>query len=142
MSTVREQIIAAVFTKLQTCSSATGGVFRSRVLALQRSETPSIAVEPISDNADPSMLGVIAWSMQLRIAVIARGSVPDSLADPVVLDVHNKMISDRRLGGLSIDIEPAGVKFELMEGDQAVGVISLIYQIEYRTKADDLTSVN
>lgn len=140
MSTKREQILAYIFTELQTVTAATGGVFRSRVQALSRAQTPSIVVEPVSDKPDASMVGAIQWSFLVRVAVIARGDVPDQLADPVVSAINAALLADKSLGGLSMDIEPASVTFELLNGDQPVGVISLGYTIDYRTIADDLNT--
>lgn len=139
MSTVREQILSAVTVNLATVTSAAGGVFRSRVFALTRAQRPCIAIEPTSDTPDPSTLGVIFWSLLLRVAVIVGGDIPDQVADPIVKDVHGAMISDRTLGGLSMDIEPVSVNFDLIDGDQPIGVISLVYKIDYRTSAEDLS---
>lgn len=144
MSTIREQILTAIATSLGTITDATGGVYRSRVGALTRSQTPSIVVEPVEDTADPSTIGVIFWSLLLRVAVVVRGTAvtdaPDQLADPIVKEIHDRMISDKSLGGISMDIEPVSVKFEIVEGDQPIGVISLGYKVDYRTKAEDLST--
>lgn len=139
MSSKREQIMAAVFAKLQAMSSPTGGVFRSRVEALSRTQTPAVCLEPSSDQADPSMVGVIDWSLLIRVAIVVRGQYPDQLADPVIAETHAALLADKSLGGLSMDLEPTSVNFELLNGDQPVGVISLGYQISYRTNALDLT---
>jgi hypothetical protein len=145
MSTKREQILAALKTKLDAVSQATGGVFRSRLYALKKDQQPAISIEPISDNADPSMIGVIDWSMLVRVAVIVRGDIatnvaPETAADPIVNAVHSRMISDRSLGGLTMDIEPVSANFELQPGDQPIGVVSLGYRVQYRTSANDLSA--
>lgn len=142
MSTKREQILVAIKTALDSVSEA-GGAYRSRVQAFTRSQNepkPVIVVEPVSDTPDPSMVGAINWSLLVRVAVIARGAVPDQLADPVVGAVNAALLADKSLGGLSMDIEPASVTFEILNGDQPVGVVSLGYKVDYRTTATNLSS--
>lgn len=140
MSTKREQILAALFTKLQAISPApAGGVHRSRVGAFSRAESPAIALEPVSDNADSSVIPMLDWSLLVRIAVIVRGVTPDQVADPFAEKIHEQVCEDLSLGGLCFDIQPVSVNFELLEGDKPIGVISLGYRIQYRTSATDLT---
>lgn len=144
MNTRREQILSALKTKLDGVTLATGGVYRSRVYALTRAQTPAIILDPVSDNCDTSMLGVIDWSMLIRIAVVVRGNLAsdisaDQVADPIVNAIHPLVISDKRLGGLTMDIEPVSATFEIQGGDQPIGVVSLAYSVKYRTVDTDLS---
>ena len=79
-------------------------------------------------------------SSSLPLSIIVRGSVPDSLADAIIEDMHSKIMNDLTVGGYAIDIQPQGVTFEIVEADQPAGVISCDYLIRYRTSLTDLAS--
>lgn len=138
--TKRESILQAIKSRL---TSVTGvldaNIYRSRVEPLSRGKSPAIVVEPLSDSADPSMTGVMFWTLQVRLSVIVRGDPPDQVADPILESIHSKIAADLSLGGLAMDIQPSNVTFELIEGDQPVGIISLDYRVQYRTSADSLS---
>ncbi|RYD26020.1 MAG: hypothetical protein EOP89_07920 [Lysobacteraceae bacterium] len=85
------------------------------------------------------MLGVLTWTMIIRFSVLVAGDIPDLEADPIVLKIHQALVADKSLGGLTMDIEPTDVKFELYNGDGPRGVVSLAYQIQYRTSDADLS---
>jgi hypothetical protein len=139
MSTKREQIMQALKTKLDTVTGVQA-CYRSRVFALARGEVPALVIEPIADEADEDPIGFLNWSLLVRIAVIVRGGVPDQLADTFVEAVHAVVTSDLSLGGLAMDIQTQNVNFELLDGDQPIGVVSLGYRVKYRTSAGDLTN--
>ncbi|MGA1114642.1 MAG: hypothetical protein ACO3TI_06815, partial [Aquiluna sp.] len=78
-------------------------------------------------------------TLRVRVVVIVRGSVPDQLADPTIVDLHSRIMADLTLGGLAIDVQPALTSFNLVEADQPAGVISCEYDVLYRTQVGDLT---
>jgi hypothetical protein len=140
MATRREQILAAINTAILPTAGVNGRVYRSRVEPLARQESPAIVVEPTSDNAQQNTsLPTLDWSLTVRVAVIVRGLVPDQLADPIVADMHNRIMADLTLGGVAIDVQPIGTEFEMMEADQPAGVISSNYLVRYRTNVADLS---
>lgn len=141
MTTRRENILAAVRTALTGTTGVGSRIYRSRVEPLARSESPAIVVEPINDNAQQNTsLPTLDWSLSVRVAVIVRGTVPDQLADPIVEDLHSKLMADLTLGGYAIDIQPQSVNFEMIEADQPAGVISCDYLIRYRTSVTNLAT--
>jgi hypothetical protein len=98
-------------------------------------------IEPISDTAEQNTsLPKLDWSLTVRVAVIVRGNVPDQLADPIVEDMHSKLLADLTLGGVAMDVQPVGVNFEMVEADQPAGVISCDYLVRYRTSVTDLAT--
>ena len=98
-------------------------------------------VEPISDTAEQNTsLPTLDWSLTVRVSVIVRATVPDQAADPIVSDMHSKIVSDLTLGGYAIDVQPQSVNFELVEADQPAGVISCTYLVRYRTSVTDLSN--
>jgi hypothetical protein len=142
MSTKRERILAAIKTKLDTVTGigTPARSTRSNPYATQRGESPAINLLFLSDNAETNNpVGFINWTLIFRVEVFTRGDGPDTLADPIIQSINTKIMADQSLGGLSMDIEPSSVSFELLDGDKAVGVLFLNYEVMYRTSATDLS---
>lgn len=141
MTTRRETIVAAVRTALTGTAGVSTRIYRSRVEPMARAESPAIVVEPISDTAEQNTsLPTLDWSLTVRVSVIVRGNIPDQVADPIVEDMHGKLMADLTLGGVAMDVRPVGVNFELVEADQPAGVISCDYLIRYRTANANLAT--
>ena len=140
MTTKREQILDRIITVLAGTTNVSTRIYRSRVVPLARSESPALVVEPISDQATQNTsLPTLDWSLQVRVAVIVRGDVPDEVADPIVESLHSKLMADLTLNGHAIDVQPVGVDFQMIDADQPAGLISTNWNIRYRTEVDDLT---
>lgn len=135
----RETILARIVTALAGTTGVGSRIYRSRVEPLARGESPAIVVEPISDSAQQDTLGTLAWNMTVRVAVIVRGNVPDQAADPIVSDVHAKIMGDTTLDGYVTNILPTNVSFENLEADQPAGVVSLEFAVQYRTSLNSLS---
>jgi hypothetical protein len=141
MSTRRETILTAMRTALTNTAGVGTRIYRSRVEPLARAESPAIVIEPVNDTAEQNTsLPTLDWSLTVRIAVIVRGAIPDQLADPIVEDLHSKLMADLTLGGVAMDIRPQSVSFEMVEADQPAGVISCDYLIRYRTANANLAT--
>lgn len=141
MTTKRESILAAIKTAVTGTTGVGTRIYRSRVVPLARGESPAIVIEPISDSSvQNTSLPTLDWTMRVRAAVIVRADVPDQAADPIVEDMHSKIVADLSLGGYAIDVQPDSVNFELLDADQPAGVISCEYVVRYRTSVSDLSS--
>lgn len=141
MTTRRETILTAVRSALTNTAQVGTRIYRSRVEPMARAESPAIVVEPISDTAEQNTsLPTLDWSLTVRVSVIVRGNIPDQVADPIVEDMHGKLMADLTLGGVAMDVRPVGVNFELVEADQPAGVISCDYLIRYRTANANLAT--
>ena len=141
MATRRESILAAIRTALTGTAQVGTRIYRSRVEPMARAESPAIVVEPVNDTAQQNTsLPTLDWSLTVRVAVIVRGNVPDQLADPIIDSLHTKLMADLTLGGLSMDIQPQEVAFNMVEGDQPIGVVTLDYLVRYRTSITNLAS--
>jgi hypothetical protein len=141
MATKREQILSAIATALTTTAGVSGRVYRSRVTAMQRAESPAIVIEPISDTpTQNTSLPTLDWRMRVRVTVIVRGDVPDQLADPIIESMHAKMVADLTLGGYAIDVQPDEVTFNMFDSDQPAGVIFNDYIVQYRTSVASLAT--
>jgi hypothetical protein len=137
--TRREQILAQIATQLATIAGA--NVYRSRVEPLTRGESPAIIVEPRQDQAAQSTIPRIDWSLTVAVTVFVRANVPDQAADPLVQQVHAKMMQDLTLGGVAYDVQPQGVQFEMLEADVPAGIITSEYVVLYKTALTDLTTL-
>lgn len=138
--TKREQILAAIKTQLTNVTGVVdANVFRSRVEPFTRGKVPAIVIEPVSDAPDSILIPKIDWSLSVRITVLVRGDVPDQIADPIIQSIHSKIMADQSIGGLAIDTLPGLVNYDLIEGDQPVGVVTMSYRVLYRTNAADMT---
>lgn len=130
----REEILAQIATALGTTTLVVQPIHRSRVVPLERSKLPAIVVEPVSDNAESETpLGFLQWNLSFRVIVLVAGDVPDQVADPIAEDVHAKIMSNTTLNGLVIDIMPVSVSFDLLDGDQPRGAITMNFTATYRT---------
>ena len=139
--TRRERILRAIVTALAGTTGVGTRIYRSRVTALARQESPAIVVEPVSDTAEQNTaLPRLDWSLTVRIAVIVRGDEPDRLADATIESLHAKVMADLTLGGYAIDVQPQSVTFELIDADQPGGVMSCDYLVRYRTLVANLTT--
>lgn len=139
MTTRRETILSAVATALAGTAQVGSRIYRSRVEPITRGESPAIVIEPLTDTADNSVVPKLDWRLIVRIAVIVRGMVPDQLADPIVEDIHKKLLNSATLTGMVVEIVPVRVTFDSMEADQPAGVVMMDYSIRYRTQAADLS---
>lgn len=137
--TKREAILQAIHSRLTGLTGVDDdSVYRSAVEAFARRQLPAVVLEPQRDSAELSVVPFVDWSLVVRVTVMIRGDVPDSLADPIVESIHSKLAADTSLGGLAIDIQPLAVSFDLLEGDKPTGLVALDYRVTYRTAGESL----
>ena len=142
MSTKRALILAKLKTQLAGTSGVGTRIYRSRVTPVSRDEGAVLIFEPIADNCEIRRNN-LQWTLQIRLSIITRGSKTktlDQAADPIVKSIHTKIMSDITIGGNAIDVTPRSVTFDLVDGDQPSGVVSLDYIIIYQTLTTDLST--
>ena len=140
MTTKREQILARLLTTLANTTGVSTRIYRSRVVPLTRAESPALVLEPVSDTVEQNTsLPTLDHTLTVKISVIVRGDIPDSVADPTIESLHAKIMSDLTVNNLAIDVQPSDTTFELLDADQPGGVISCDYLVRYRTEINDLT---
>lgn len=133
MASLREQIVAAIAATL-TGTPAGSNVFRSRAIPIGRSLSPAIVVTPVSEATEAQIGSRSDRRLQVRVEVIARGAVPDSLADATCVSAHSKIMADTRLGGLCIDIEEAGAEWDFDDADLDAVSVATTYAVVFRTQ--------
>lgn len=140
MTSIHEQILSAIATALASTSGVGGRVYRSRVEAFSRNEAPALIIEPGPDRAQTYSICKLDWTLDVLVVVHTRGQIPDQLADPILLDAHSKLMADRTLGGLAIDIIPTLSDPQRDKADLTSLWQVNTYQVRYRTTIDDLSS--
>lgn len=140
MSSKREQILQAITAALAGTTQVGTRIYRSRVDAFARNEAPALVVEGGSERASVVSNCKLDWTMDLVVAIYTRGITPDQLADPIRVDVHSKLMADRSIGGLAMDIVPTSVDPQLEKADQPALWMVCTYSIRYRTSVTSLDS--
>lgn len=143
MASIREQILNHIATVTLSGTVQVGGrIYRSRAQAYSRSEAPAITVSPGEENpvnaprTIGASLGRLDLALPVLIEVYVRGDVPDQLADPIGVDVHARMMSDRTLGGLAHDVQPDGWAPQYDQADFTAALIGHRFLVRYRTRDD------
>ena len=140
MTTKRETILARIATVLAGTTGVSDRIYRSRVTALQRTETPSIIFEPQSDSVEQvASLPTLDHTLTVRFSVVVRSDTPHTTADPVVENMHSRLMADLTLNGNAIDIQPSTTVFEFVDADVGGLVTQVEYDIRYRTQVADLS---
>lgn len=141
MSSVREQILEALATKLAAVPNAT--VFRSRQNAVDREEGVAILLQPENEQVEKRASnpgGVVVKAFMLDMAVIARGDPADQIADPVVVSAHALIMADPTLVNLCSQIIEHSTEWKFQEADLTAVEVLVRYQIKYATRTNDLTT--
>lgn len=129
--TKRESILLAIMDALTNVPNVTA--FRSRTIPFSKGLSPALIVEPIQDIPDSDTIPFLTWALQFRVTVIVRDDVPDQAGDEIVEAVHGAILADTSLGGLSMDIQPVSVNYEIIDADNTLGLIALDFRVTYRT---------
>ena len=136
MASRREQIIGAILAKLGAVSGV--GLYRSRLIALSRADSPAIVLRWEKDDVVKRNNDLSEREMVVVVDVIARGAVPDSVADQYCVSAHAKVMEDENIGG-ALFTRPMGDVCEMQEADLDAVVVSMRYLIGYRTAAKTLS---
>jgi hypothetical protein len=138
--TISESILAYIAAQLLGVSDAT--VFRSRQAALARVEGTGIIVHPETETVvlRSEAADVVLRELTVLITVLARGDVPDQVADPIEDSIHSIIMSDRTLGGRTLRIYEESRKWTLEEADQIAVAVEMRYRMKYATPASSLSA--
>lgn len=93
---LRETVIAAAAAALVAANVASGRVYRSRQEAIET--TPSVVVEPLAEDADETVLGMLDATLTLGVTVYAKGKPADGAADATLAAARAALQADRTLG--------------------------------------------
>lgn len=131
-----EAITQAIFALLADEDGPIEGVSVHRDLhgALSAGSLPAIVVET-GDEPAPShvAIGVKTRAVEVIVSVVARGASPYTEADAALLEAHDRIMADRSLGGLAIEIAESFTRRSRVDAEQQVGEIAKSYLVQYVT---------
>ena len=141
MSTIREQIVARIATTLAGTTGVGTRIYRSRHEAFARNEAPAIVIEPGADQCQAPAVSHrrLDWTLSVTVAVYSRGSIPDQAADPTINSLHAKLMADRTLGGLALDILPVSVVPSFESSDLPSAWTVCTFTVRYRTLIENIS---
>jgi len=133
----RENILAALQAKFDKLGSGVTS-WRSREAALARAEGPAIITHPEEESAELLANGMVRRDFGVVVTVIARGQIPDKVADGVVERMHNTLTADQTLGGLCARIVEESTKWDFENADMSACIVEVRYRFRYITPATSL----
>lgn len=138
-ASIRDQILDRFTAIGDTVPDA--AAFRSREAALAREEGPAILVRWSDDQAETKMQDFTARDLTVTVTFIARGPIPDQVADPIMVAMHAALYVDQTLGGLCRRIIEGETKPDFEVADQNAVAIVVSYKVRYLTPANSLASI-
>jgi len=144
MATIREQLVLQAVSMLRDLVTVPeANVFRSRLIPITRDITPAIVVREREDSiGNEAPFGMLDHTLSLDIEIHVRGDEPSVLADPIVHDVHKRLMVDQLFTGLALDTQLNGITFNLNDADLEAGLITMNYVVRYFTRSDNLSLVS
>lgn len=137
---IREQILAAIETRLTDLTTSGDNVFRDSIYPMQADDLPGLRIDDGDEQAEEDTLSgtTLAYTLEVTIECCAKavaGTLGTTL-NTMAKEVQTAMASDRTFGGLAKDSWYSGSSRELeSESEQPVGIRRLRYTFEYRTTA-------
>jgi len=133
---IRERI-AELCTGLDTTGS---NVFQSQYYALNVTSLPCVVVWTTDEASEPLN---VARQMQRTLDVVVQGEVKqsenaDDVLDDIAAEVEAAINADPKLDGLAnrIFLRETSIA-QSTEGEDRVGTVRMVWQVEYMTTADN-----
>ena len=134
-----ETILARIKTILDATTGVSGRVFRDRWEALARNEMPAIVIEAQSESDDVlTTTETLTTTLIVSVDVLISGAPLSTLADPIRVDLHSRLLADTTLRDLVISIYPTVRAWDAVSGE--IGVLRSSYAVRYRTTLADITA--
>lgn len=93
-TSTREEILSAIASKIS--GVAGGRIYRTR--REQIKTLPVVLVEQAGMSSRENVLGVTDHELNVSVAVLGSGDMPDSAVDATLISVHTALTADRTLG--------------------------------------------
>lgn len=139
MTSKRESIMTYVVNAIETGATlATGGIFYERPESVARAETPCILISKINDSINEANVTYMDRRLSFKVTIVTRGLQPVAAADPIAIQVYDALMVDRSLGGIILELFPAGDNFTVQDGDQPIGILDMLFTARYRHLATGL----
>jgi len=133
-----ERILAAIVTAITPTSGISSRVFRDRWEAVARSEMPCIVVEPQGESDEVPEVGPVNTDLSFTVDILISGSPLSTLADPIRVDAHSRLMAASFTGLGVIHVYPQSRQWQAEPGE--IGILSCSYSVRYRSSLSDLTA--
>lgn len=135
---VRQQIRDRIVTNVTGLTTTGTRVFKSRVYPLNADTMPALLVYSTSEDSEIDVMGspgVLNRILSIAIEGYVRNiTVYDNLIDDICQEVEIAMAGDQTINGLAKNSFLANTEITYnSEGDQAIGVVTMNYVVQYRT---------
>jgi len=133
------QAIVAALTSPAMSSVPADQVYRDLDRALDAAVPVALVVDSGDEPApDLTTLSIAYRTLSVRVVVLARGGSAASLADAPMLEAYSRIMADKTLGGLALDITEGDTQRQTHALETGVAAVAKSYLIQYRTLANSL----
>jgi hypothetical protein len=133
-----ERILAAIVTAIAPTTGISSRVFRDRWEAVARNEMPCLVVEPQGESDEVPTTGPINTDLTVSVDILISGSPLSTLADPIRVDMHSRLMAATFAGLQVIHCYPQARQWQAEPGE--IGILSCSYSVRYRSSLGDLTA--
>lgn len=135
MASIRDQILDYIVDQLNTVTGV--DAVRSRFVPVRREEGTRVIVTPEDETAEEMISQGIRRVLTIKTSIIARGAIPDQVADAVAVKVFGKLKSTdtiARMGGLADEpIVEQSRAFLFEDADDGAVDYQILWSVAYLT---------
>ena len=141
MATKFDQILDALKVLLQNAPAVSANVEREKARPWDAEVSIGLNIVPEADPlTETGGYSHTDRAMMVDFQITARGDQPTKQGDPTVEALHNRLMSDRTLGGLAIDIQVGDNDIEWDDAERDYCVLHRRYRVMYRTSETNLST--
>lgn len=133
-----ERILAAIATTLASTAGVSSRVFRDRWEAVARNEMPCLVIEPQGESDEVLDVGPVNTDLTFTVDILISGSPLSTLADPIRVDAHARLMAATFSGLGVIHVYPQSRQWQAEPGE--IGILRCSYAVRYRSSLSDLTA--
>jgi len=131
VASLRKQIMDGIEAALSGLPNVTG-VYRSRVIAYQREETPAVYIRLLGEIPRSITYPYTDKDMSFEVGVIVRAPAVDIATDEIAVEIHSRLLSEPTIGGLCIDTTEEGSAFDEDDADGGAVALRMRFRSHYR----------
>lgn len=140
MSSVRENILEYIAAQITSLTGVT--VFRSREAAIARGEGVVLVLKPAEEAVVKIANEVTMRDLTVTLMLVVRGVVPDSTADPYLVQMLSLIQNDTTLGGLAARCIEKSTRWDMEMADLTALVVELTFVVKYLTPTGSLNTLS
>jgi len=107
--------------------------------ALGKSQRPAIVVEMGDEDAPEREYNTRRRAVALTVRLLADGTDPFAVIDPIREAAHAAIMADKTLGGICDNLEEGSTSRERADLDVPLGAVTTVYRAVYTTTGEALT---